>query len=100
MVSSNIVTNPHPLVLIHGVESKCNLSNITKTVLVDISTKPRIVENIYMGKICFSSELRSYMALFNEFRDICACTYEENLGIDPSIMAHEIRTYPDAKSVR
>ena len=38
-VSSDIVTIPKSLVLIHNVESEGNLSNITKIVPVDISIK-------------------------------------------------------------
>ena len=40
------------------------------------------------------------MTLFKEFRDVFAWTYEEMPGIDPSIVVHEIKTYPDAKLVR
>ena len=43
MVSSDIVTTPQSLALIHNVESKGNLSNVTKTVLVDISMKLGVV---------------------------------------------------------
>ena len=39
------------------------------------------------------------MTIFKEFRDIFAWTYEKLLGIDPSIVVHEIRTYPDVKLV-
>ena len=36
MVSFDIVTNPQPPVLTHDIESKCKLSNITKTIPIDI----------------------------------------------------------------
>ena len=39
------------------------------------------------------------MTLFKEFRDVFAWTYEEMQGIDPSIVVHEIKTYPGAKPV-
>jgi hypothetical protein len=42
----------------------------------------------------------AYMSLFKEFRDIFAWSYEEMPGIDPSIVVHEIKTYPGAKPVR
>ena len=35
-----------------------------------------------------------------EFRDVFVWTYEEIPGIDPSIVIHEIRTYPNTKPVR
>ena len=38
--------------------------------------------------------------MFKEFCDIFAWSYEEMLGIDPSIVEHEIQTYPDAKPVQ
>ena len=34
------------------------------------------------------------MALFKKLKDVFAWTYEEILGIDPSIVVHEIKTYP------
>ena len=40
------------------------------------------------------------MALFKEFHDIFAWSYEEMSGIDPYIVVHEIKTYPMAKPVR
>ena len=49
LVSSDIVTTPQSLVLIHNVESECRLCNITKTIPVDISVKPGVVENIHLG---------------------------------------------------
>ena len=99
MVSSDIVTNPQSLVLIHDVESEGKLSNITKTIPVDISMNLGIVENINVGQNSSPSKLVSYIALFKEFRDIFAWTYEEMPGIDPSIVVHEIGNYPDAKPV-
>ena len=50
IVSSDIVITPHSLVLIHNVESKGNLSNITKTIIVDISVKHGFVEHIQLGQ--------------------------------------------------
>ena len=98
--SSDIVINPQSPGLIQNVESKGNFRNITKTILVDISVKPGVVENLHMGQSCSASELGSYMVLFKEFSDIFALTYEEIPGIDPSIVVHDIRSYPDAKLVR
>ena len=95
-VSSDIVTNPQEPMLTHDVESE---GNITKTIPVDISVKPDVIENINIGHNASPSEIESYMAMFKEFRDIFSWTYEEIPRIDPSIIIHEIRTYPDAKLV-
>ena len=45
-------------------------------------------------------ETEAYRALFKEFLDIFSWTYEEIPGTDPSIVVHEIKTYPTEKSVR
>jgi len=41
-----------------------------------------------------------YTDLVKEFRDVFFWSYEEMPGIDPQIVEHEIRTYPDVKPVR
>ena len=64
MVSSDIVTNPHPSALTHDVESEGNLSNITKTISIDISVKPNITKNINVGQNSSPLELESYTTLF------------------------------------
>ena len=87
-------------ILTHEVFSEGNLSNITQTVPINISIKPGIVENIHVGVNCSSDEIQVYTELFKEFRDVFAWSYEEMLGIDPSIVVHEIPTYPGAKPVR
>ena len=68
MVSFDIVTTPQSPVLIHVVESKGNMSTLTKTILVNISVKPRVVENIHLGQNCSPSKLRSYTTILTEFR--------------------------------
>ena len=56
-------------------------------------------------KICIQKhmltedEIQTYKALFQEFHDVFAWSYEEMPGIDPAIVVHEIKTYPDAKPV-
>jgi hypothetical protein len=77
-----------------------NLSNISPTIPIDISVKPGIVENVNIGTSCSAEEIVTYTSLFKEFRDIFAWSYEEMPGIDPSIVVHEIKTYPGAKPVR
>lgn len=42
-------------VSIHGIDSEENLSNIEEIIPLDISIKPGIVENIYIGESCSSS---------------------------------------------
>ena len=76
------------------------MSNITQKIPIDISVKPRIVENIHVGVTCSPEEIQVYTELFHEFRDVFAWSYEEMPGIDPSIVMHEILTYPGVKPVR
>jgi hypothetical protein len=85
---------------VNTVDSERNLSNIEETVAINISTKSDVVENIHVGKSCSPSELEIYSALFREFRDVFAWSYDEMPGIDSSIVEHEIKMYPDVKPVR
>jgi hypothetical protein len=82
------------------VFSEGNLSNISPTIPFDISIKPGIVKNVHIGASCSSDEVVTYTSLFKKFHDIFAWSYEEMSGIDPDIVIHEIKTYPDAKPVR
>ena len=68
--------------------------------MIDISQILGKVENVYIGANCFPSEIQIYTGLFKEFHDVFAWSYEEMLGIDPSIVKHEIKTYLDAKLVQ
>jgi len=77
-----------------------NLGNISRTVPIDISVKPRIVENIHIGASCTENELQTYKALFQELCDVFSWSYEEMPRIDPAIVFYGIKTYPDAKPVR
>ena len=72
---------------------------ILKKPFLSISTKSEIIENNHVGKYCSPSELETYCALFPEFRDIFSWSYEEMLGIDSSIVEHEIKMYHDVKPV-
>jgi len=85
---------------INRVDFERNLSNSEETIAINISTKPNVVENIHVGKSCSSLELEIYCALFHEFRDVCAWSYEEMVGIDLRIVEHEIKMHPDVKPVR
>jgi hypothetical protein len=75
------------------------MGNISTTITIDISVKEGVVENINLGANCTPDEVVSYTTLFKEFHDVFAWRYEEMPGIDPSIVVHEIKTYPDAKPV-
>ena len=84
---------------VNTVDSERNLSNIEETIAINISTKANVVENIWVGKGCSPSEIEIYEALFREFRDVFAWSYDEMPGIDSSIVEHEIKMYPDVKPV-
>ena len=58
------------------------------------------MEAITIGANSTQQEILDYKALFIEFRDIFAWSYEEMPGIDPRIVVHEIKTYAGAKPVR
>jgi hypothetical protein len=62
--------------------------------------KEGIVENINLGVTCTPDEVVSYTTLFKEFHDVFAWRYEEMPRIDPSIIVHEIKTYPGVKPIR
>ena len=85
---------------VNTVNSERNLSNIEETTAINISTKTDVVENIHVGKSCSSLELEICTALFREFRDVFAWSYDEMPGIDSSIVEHEIKMYPYVKPVR
>jgi hypothetical protein len=84
----------------HDVFSEGNLSNISPITPLDISITPGIVENVHIGASCSPDEIVTYKSLFKEFHDVFAWSYEEMSGIDPDIMIHEIKTYPDVKPVQ
>jgi hypothetical protein len=100
-VSPLDVTNASQLpILTQDTFSEGNMGNTSPTITIDISVKEGVVENINLGANCTLDEVASYTALFQEFRNVFAWSYEEIPGIDPSIVIHEIKTYPDAKPVR
>ena len=76
----------------HDVLSKGNLENISKTIPINISIKPGIVENINIGVYCSPEEITQYTALFKVFHDLFTWSYEEMSSIDLSIIEHEIKT--------
>ena len=94
------VNVPQSPILLQDTDSKGNLCNITQMNPIDISSKPDVIEHVHVGQNCSTDESEAYKALFKEFRDIFAWSYEEMSGIDPSIVVHEIKNYPMAKPVR
>ena len=72
-----------------------NMANISPTIKFNISTNPKVVEEIMLGASCSPKEVAAYKGLFQEFHDIFSWSYIEILGLDPSIMEHHIDTWPD-----
>ena len=85
--------------ILSDVFSKGNLSNILKTISIDISVKHGVVEYNQIGADCSPDEIQIYTSLFKEFRDVFTWSYEEKPSIDPHIVTHEIKTYPNAHPV-
>ena len=73
---------------------------MSPTTPINISRVLGKIENVYIEADCSPDEIKEYTKLFKEFHDIFAWLYEEMLGIDPRIVEHEIKTYPDSKPVR
>ena len=100
LLGTDIVDDPQTPVLLQDFESKGNLCNITTTVLIDISIKSGTIEHVHIRKNYSIDETEEYRELFKEFRDMFSWSYEEIPGIDPSILVHEIKTYPISRPVR
>ena len=79
--------NPLPR---EGIFAEGNMENISATIHINISANPNIVENVHIGANYYAEEILIYTVFFKEFRDIFSWSYEEILGIDPSIVKHEI----------
>ena len=99
--------HPHPSTsksqlpsILSDIFSEGNLSNILKTISIDISVKHGVVEYIQIRVDCSPEEIQLYTALFKELCDVFTWSYKEMPGIDPRIIVHEIKTYPSAHHVR
>jgi hypothetical protein len=90
----------HPPPTSSCLSTEGNLSNIAKTITIDISVKTGTVEAIIIGANSTQQEILNYKALFTKFRDVFSWSYEEMLSINPQIVVHEIKTYAGAKPVR
>ena len=77
-----------------------NMTDISPTIKIDISTNSEIVEEVMLGPSCSPEEIEAYTTLFQEFHDIFAWSYIEMPSLDPSIMEHHIDTWPDVAPVR
>jgi hypothetical protein len=91
---------PINLLATQDIYAEGNMVTIAATIPINISRKPGIVENVFVGADCSPEEIQTYTDLFKEFRDVFAWSYEEMPGIDPKIVEHEITTNLDAKPVR
>jgi hypothetical protein len=91
---------PINLLATHEIYAEGNMVTITKTIPINISRNPGVVENIFIGANFSPEEIQIYTYLFKELCDVFAFSYEEMPGIDKKIVEHEITTYPDAKPVR
>jgi hypothetical protein len=85
--------------LIKPVFVEGNLSNISATIPINISSDPKVTENLLIGADYSPEEIQVYMDLFKEYRSIFVWNYEEMPVIDPWIVEHEIKTYPNVKLV-
>ena len=74
-----------------------NMENISSMIPINISRDPGRIENVYIWAECSHAEILEYTKLFKEFCDIFSWSYDEIPGIDPRIVEHEIKTYPNAK---
>lgn len=83
----------------HDAFAKGNMFNISQTILANISGKPEIIENVFIGEDCMNEEIHIYTTLFKEYHDVFTWSYEEIPSINPWIIEHEIKTYPNVKPV-
>ena len=91
---------PSAYTTVQTIDSEGNIGNLSKTMLIDISVKMGIVQNIQIGADCNPEEIACFTSLFKEFRNVFAWSYDEMPGIDPSIVKHEIKIYDNAKPIR
>jgi len=75
------------------------MANISPTIKINISIKPRIIEEITIGIAFSPKELTAYKYLFQEYWDIFSWSYTEMPSLDPSIVEHRIDTWLDVISI-
>ena len=76
-----------------------NMANLSPTIPINISRDPGKIDNVYIGEECSHAEIQEYTELFKEFHDIFAWSYDEMSGIEPHIVEHEIKTYPNVNPI-
>ena len=60
----------------HNMLSEGNLTNISKTIPINISIKPDIIKNINIGSNFSPKEITQYTSLFKSFHDVFSWSYE------------------------
>jgi hypothetical protein len=63
---------PINLLATQAIYAKGNMVTITKTIPINISRNPGIMENVFIGVDCSLEEIQIYMDLFKEFCDVFA----------------------------
>ena len=84
---------PSSYTTVHTIDSEGNMGNLSKTMLIDISVKTGIVENIHIGEACNPEEIARFTSIFKEFRDVFAWSHNKTPDIDPPIDEKEIKKF-------
>ena len=58
---------PSSYTTVHTIDLEGNMGNLSKTLLIDISVKTGIVENIQIGADCNPEEIACFTSLSKEF---------------------------------
>jgi hypothetical protein len=93
------VTCPVNPFAMHIIYTEGNMESIDKMIPIDISKTLGVLENVFIGVDCSLEEIQVYTKLFKEFHDVFSWSYEAMAAIDPCIVEHEIKNYPNAKNV-
>ena len=73
---TDIVNVPQSPILLQDTDSEGNLCKITKKNPIDISAMPGTLEHVHVGQNYSAEEYEAYRALFKEFRNVFAWSYE------------------------
>ena len=84
---------PSAYTTVQTIDSEGNMGNISKTMLIDISVKTGIVENIQNGEACNLEEIAHFTSIFKEFCDVFAWSHKKIPKIDNSIDEKEIKKF-------
>ena len=84
-VLSERISSPMVPLSSPGAMADGNMANISSTIPISISHDPGRIENVYIGAECSHAKIQEY---------------DEMPSINPRIVKHEIKTYPNAKPVR